>query len=301
MAADTHTGETGTPTSPTPVCLRRTEQWIHRSRGNGREYLIYLSTPAESPPPDGFPIIYLLDGNATFGTVVESIALRSRRPDVTGVVPAVVVGIGYETADPYDRVKRTYDYTPFPPEISESADRSGGEGETGGAELFLDFLEAELKPFVEARVPVDRSHQALVGHSLGGLLVLHTLTSRPSSFQSYVASSPSIWWARERLLEEISNLAAKQTLVTATLRVMLTVGEHEQKLGPQEVGSSEFRAKGERRSQRRMVDDAREAANRLEPLARSGGRVHFEVFPGEDHASTALLTVNQFLRFVLGR
>ncbi|WP_159884176.1 alpha/beta hydrolase-fold protein [Paenibacillus puerhi] len=61
----------------------------------------------------------------------------------------------------------------------------------GGAEEFIEFIESELKPLIQSEFFVDRSHQTLIGHSLGGLLVLDVLFSRTSAFQTYIAGSPS--------------------------------------------------------------------------------------------------------------
>ncbi len=60
-----------------PVSIARSEQYKVYSRVENREYRIYVAWPAEEPPPDGYPVLYILDANAVFGTVVEAIRLRS--------------------------------------------------------------------------------------------------------------------------------------------------------------------------------------------------------------------------------
>lgn len=72
-------------------------------------------------------MIYLLDANSVFGTMVEAMRMQSRRPEKTGVVPAVIVGIGYETDAPFDP-GRYYDFTlPVPPaELPERPDGRTG-------------------------------------------------------------------------------------------------------------------------------------------------------------------------------
>ncbi|GIQ63876.1 hypothetical protein PACILC2_24440 [Paenibacillus cisolokensis] len=95
------------------VEIPRSVQWTMRSRAENRSYQIMVAAPAEDPPPSGFPVIYLLDANSVFGTVVEAVRLQGGRPDKTGVVPAVVVGIGYPTERPFSP-DRYYDYTPEP-------------------------------------------------------------------------------------------------------------------------------------------------------------------------------------------
>lgn len=247
-------------------------------------------------------MIYLLDGDAIFATVAETVRMRSRRPDVTGVVPAVVVGIGPPSGEAYDRTRRLLDYTPPTPAAK------GGKGEgshpadpapTGGGDAFLSFIETEVKPEIERRLPIDRSRQTLVGHSLGGLLVLHALAWGRGAFRGYVAASPSVWWADRRILDDLPAAPDRLEGEPADLRVMITVGEYEQALAPHEHASPGAAEKAARRAERRMVDDAAAAAERLSALQALGGSIHFEVFPGEDHASSLLLTVHRFLRFVL--
>jgi predicted alpha/beta superfamily hydrolase len=49
-----------------PVALDGTEQWTMESEG-GREYRIMISLPeGDVPYTRGYPVIYLLDGNAYF-------------------------------------------------------------------------------------------------------------------------------------------------------------------------------------------------------------------------------------------
>lgn len=167
---------------------------------SGREYRIMLASPQTPPPADGYPVIYLLDAEMCFGTAVEAVRWQTKPPK--GYDPAVVVGIGYPTR--LDRVRERFmDYT-TPADLAHLPVRGNGEPwpPLGGADAFLDFIEQELMPAVEARYPVDRSRQAFIGHSMGGFLVLHALFTRASVFRTYVAGSPSIWWNGHALLEE---------------------------------------------------------------------------------------------------
>jgi predicted alpha/beta superfamily hydrolase len=282
------------------VCIPSSESYVRESLRTGSEYRVLVAWPEGEPPPGGFPSIWLLDGNSLFGTVVETIRMRSRRPDVTGVPPAVVVGLGSPDPNVYDRERRILDYTPYPPEATGANPEGGRDLPTGGADDFLAFLESELKPDLASRFPISERRQTLFGHSLGGLFTLHVLASGRSTFDGFVASSPSIWWSRERVLDGLSGVAAGPGQPgDRTPRVMIAVGEYEEELAPHERSGAGAAAKGARRAERRMVSDASEAAARLAPLTERGGRVHLEVFPGEDHASTTLLAVGRCLRMML--
>ena len=77
-------------------------------------YRILWAPPREQAPETGFPVLYLLDGGACFCMLVEMLRMRRNRPDVTGVGPAVIVGVSHPDAYPYDRARREWDYTPGP-------------------------------------------------------------------------------------------------------------------------------------------------------------------------------------------
>jgi predicted alpha/beta superfamily hydrolase len=71
------------------------------------------------------------------------------------------------------------------------------KGATGGNDAFLSFIIDELKPAIAKATQVDPGRQALFGHSLGGLFVLHALFSRSDAFDTFIAGSPSIWWGKK--------------------------------------------------------------------------------------------------------
>lgn len=284
----------------TPFALPRTDVRTMRA-ANGAEYRVLVAWPAEPAPPAGYPTIYLLDANATFGTLVEAVRTRSRRPESTGVAPALVVGVGYPVDEPYDRARRTFDFTAGPPALGggpESAPRHA----TGGAEQFRAFLEQVLVPAIERDFAADPARRALVGHSLGGLFVLETLLADRHDerrvFRGHVAVSPSLWWDRDRLLAGAERLARDG----ADVDVVLSVGEYEETLAPWQTfgGREEAERVARRRAERGMVSDLRALADRLAAGAERGVRVWHETIAGEDHASVVPVALGRALRVVAG-
>ncbi len=281
-----------------PVAIPESEVWRLDS-ATGDEYRIFVARPMGAQPEGGYPVIFVLDANATFGTVTEAIRLRARRPDVTGVVPTLVVGIAYPTTGPFDRTRRTFDFTAGPAAEPELAAQAGDTGaRTGGADAFRALI-MDLVPRVAAAFPIDPSRLTLFGHSLGGYFVLRTLLESPGAFQSYVAASPSVWWERQGLLDRIDALRPRLHATGSPTRVLLTVGEYEEKLAPGEIEHEGAVRIAERRGSRAMVSHARTLAERLLSLNDARLTVRFEEFPGEDHASSLLRTINVFPRFVL--
>ncbi|MFP3480028.1 alpha/beta hydrolase-fold protein, partial [Burkholderia sp. SIMBA_057] len=49
----------------------------------------------------------------------------------------------------------------------------------------------------------------LSGHSLGGLLSVYALQSRPEMFQAYFAFSPSLWWDSEVIFSDAAKFLSQ--------------------------------------------------------------------------------------------
>src|SRR5215475_9286267 len=87
-----------------------------KSQSTGRSYWISLYRPMASPlagTPENCPIVFMLDGDMTFGTAVESLGLRAAFGQLQ---PAVIVGITYEMDLMSIVRQRTKDLTPATPE-----------------------------------------------------------------------------------------------------------------------------------------------------------------------------------------
>lgn len=267
-----------------------------RSR-TGADFRVLISTPMQPPPHAGYPVIYMLDANAMFGTITDALALQSARPEATGVMPAVVVGIGYATEQPLAVERRTYDYTPpvAPEKLSPRPDGSAWP-QVGGADALHAFIVDELKPLIGAEFPIDPRHQVLFGHSFGGLFVLYTLFNHPGSYKFYVAGSPSIWFGGGAILDVEKQFAERVAGTNIDSHLMLGVGALEQTPGPNETAAS---PRGKWLAQNRMVDNAREISARLGALEPNGLRLRYEEFPGENHVSVVPALVSRALRFAL--
>ncbi|SDC90407.1 hypothetical protein SAMN02799630_01675 [Paenibacillus sp. UNCCL117] len=264
-------------TQRVPARLPGLEQHTLTS-SKGRTYRIYTFIPAEPPPDKGYPILYLLDANSVIGTAVEAVRMQSRKPH--GFGPVAVVGIGYETDSPMDPA-RFYDFT-RPADPSKLPARPDGSDwpPNGGAEAFIQFIEAELKPHIERELPVDRGRQTLFGHSLGGLFVVDTLFTRTAAFQTYIAGSPSIWWNEHELVQHVEDwergFQGERPQLDASL--LLAVGGAEKP---------------------HMIVDARMLAERLYRLKPKGMRFRFDYLEEEAHVSILPGLISRGLNFSL--
>ncbi|QFT84210.1 Ferri-bacillibactin esterase BesA [Halomonas sp. THAF12] len=273
--------------TPPGVTLPGSREFTLASAETGGDYLIQVSLPDAPPPAGGYPVLYLLDGNARLPLVQAARDTLTRRGPNGDGSPWLIVAIGYPDTRRFDLERRALDYTPAVAGRDEADDRHGG------ADAFLDFIESRLKPEIASRFPVDTAREALFGHSYGGLLTVHALMTRPTRFARYIAISPSLWWYGEAPLAHLAALGASEREDGEAPRVMLGVGGDEQTPGDGDLGTP----RAERLRERAMIDNARRLADWL-AVHRPGWRVGFSVFPGEDHGSVMWPATRAALAFL---
>lgn len=207
------------------VTLAGSEQWTLHGEATNRDYLIQVAVPDSPPPPGGYPVIYMLDGNSRFPLAVVSRDSLTLRGPYGTTEPWLIVGIGYPDVERFGGDARSEDYTP-PGDGASPAMAAGARREqrpSGGADRFLEVIADQIQPAVAERYAVDGARQALVGHSFGGLLTLYALLARPALFSDYVAISPSLWWHGG---EPLRSMVARD-VDEMSRRVLIGVGEKE--------------------------------------------------------------------------
>jgi uncharacterized protein len=164
----------------------------------GEQRKVWVYVP-EGAATNRYPVVYLLDGEGHFSSVVGMIHQLS---SVNGnmICPKMIV-VGIPNTD------RFRDLTPTHVDSVPTLN-SAWLKKTGGGEKFIAFIENEVMPFIESKYPTE-PYKMFIGHSLGGLMVMQSLIHHPHLFNAYVAIDPSMWWDNQRLLKE-----SKQLLVT---------------------------------------------------------------------------------------
>lgn len=197
-------------------------QFQIKSKNTGHDYLIQIYKPPIAPPQHGYPVLYILDGNAIFpsaANIAQSIGAGSTK---LGLAPLMIVAVGYPQQKTFDVQKRAYDYTPKP-----SAEfQAQGKYKYGGADQFIAFLNEELKPEIAKQFPMNSQQQSIYGHSFGGLFVLYHFFQKPDAFQRYFAASPSLWFDQGMLFQKLNQWQIQNPLTAPML--MTTVSTHEQ-------------------------------------------------------------------------
>lgn len=301
----------GAPAAPTPgvaTSLRpRTLSEFAMSSVAGRNYLISVSAPEGPAPAGGFPVIYVLDGHAWFGPAVDIARMREN----SRLDPAIIVGVGYSSRRFFD-YGRSIDFTP-----PGARDDRFEASEVGGADLFLEFLLATLKPRISGQYAINPDRETLFGHSLGGLFTLHVLFKAPGSFDTYLAASPSMGFGERVILREAEAFRAPASGPRPNL--LVTMGQFEsQSVEDRPLAQmADFRRWYEAHPEARPGQTADQAVEESFPppdpafdrveaaramtgrLAAAGVRAVFAEFEGEEHSSAAISALNRGVPFAL--
>lgn len=150
---------------------------------------IYLPYGYSADSLKQYPVIYLLDGSIDEDFIHISGLVQFGSFSWINMIPeSIVVGIS--------NVDRKRDFT-YPTNNKEDKMEFPTTGES---EVFINFIENELQPFIEESYKTDSSI-TLIGQSLGGLLATEILFKKPDLFDNYIIVSPSLWWDNESLLK----------------------------------------------------------------------------------------------------
>ncbi|MBB4267765.1 alpha/beta hydrolase [Roseospira visakhapatnamensis] len=187
---------------------------------DGRTYRLFRALPRREALSSGYPVLYLLDGNAAFEGLTP--ALLRKVPEL------LVVGVGYDTDQGFAVADRWLDYTPPLGADGPVPDPQRPERMAGGADRFLSRLIGPVREAAEQGVAVDSSRRDLWGHSFGGLFVLYTLFMAPEAFRGFCPVSPSLWWGGD-IMERLEAMAAAPP--TPPAHVLIMMGDREVRSG----------------------------------------------------------------------
>jgi uncharacterized protein len=166
-----------------------------------RKIWVYVPSTDNLFARQSFPVVYLLDGDAHFFSVMSLIQQFSE-VNMNMVLPQMIL-IGITNTD------RTRDLTPSHVLTDGDIPDSTFFTTSGGGERFTSFIEKELIPYVDSLYPTS-PYRVLIGHSYGGLFSVNTLLNHTKLFNGYIAIDPSLNWDNNLLIKQAKELLAQK-------------------------------------------------------------------------------------------
>lgn len=246
--------------SKTPLTIGEVVTIDSKMLSESRVLNIYLPDGYKVADTLKYPVIYVLDGSMNEDFIhivglVQFFNLQMKMPKT------IVVGIA--------NIDRKRDFT-FP-----TTDRKlkMDYPTTGGSRKFIDFLEREVQPYIQANYATS-GQKIIIGQSLGGLLATEILFKKPKLFTDYLIISPSLWWDNETLLKDAKMFLGAHPDISAN--VYISVGTEGQIM-------------------------EREAKT-LAELLKNSGKTHlkseFIFLPNENHATILHQSVNDMFKMM---
>lgn len=221
-----------------------------------------------------YPVLYVLDGESNFLSLV---AIINQLGVINGnkVLPEMIIAGIINTPG-----NRTRDLT-----VSKNISL----GNSGGGENFTLFLEKELIPYITKNYPAA-PYRILIGHSLGGLMVINTLINHTSLFNAYVAIDPSMSYDQGKLLTNSKTLLQEKEFTRTSLF-----------LGAANTMNPGMDTSAVKRDTTQLTQHIRailDLSNQLKHRSIHDLKWDFKYYPDEDHASVPLIAEYDALKFI---
>ena len=228
-----------------------------------------------------YPVVYLLDGDAHFLSVVGMIQQLSSVNGNTVCPEMIVVGI--------PNTDRTRDLTPSHVDADPPYMDSASSQSSGGGEKFISFIEKELMPYIDAHYPTE-PYKMLIGHSLGGLMVMHALVHHTSMFNSYICIDPSMWWDNQKLLKETKKDLSNKHFENKTLFLGIA--------NTLDEGMDIVKVQRDTSSNSKHIRSILALSNALETNKQNGLKFQGKYYADDDHGSVPLIAEYDALHFI---
>ena len=248
--------------------------------GETRRVWVYVPGSAmnDISGPKNYPVLYLLDGDAHFLSMVGMVQQFSRN---TLCPEMIVVGIA--------NTDRTRDLTTsnIPGPIRLMGNVSAPT--SGGSDKFLAFIEKELMPYIESKYPTQ-PYKIFVGHSFGGLTVINAFINHPHMFSAYLSIDPGMWWDNEKLLSQAQSVLRNKkfegkSLYMSIANTLLPGMDSAQAMADTTMNSQFFRSI--------MKLDGAFRAN-----SANGLRYGSKFYSADDHNSIPIISIHDGLRSI---
>ncbi len=245
----------------------------------GEQRKVWIHVPDQGASIQRYPVVYVLDGDGHFSSVVGMIQQLSTGGN-NNCPKMIVVGI--------TNTDRTRDLTPThidadPPFMDSTFSKT-----SGGGENFIAFIEKDLMPHIEANYPTA-PYKMLIGHSFGGLAVMQTFTHHTHLFNAYVCIDPSMWWDKQTLLKQTEKALAERKFEGKSLYLGIA--------NTLEEGMDIKKVQKDTSGDSRHIRSILTLQAALEKNKKNGLKYRGKYYPDDTHGSVPLITEYDALRF----
>lgn len=247
-----------------------------------RQIWVYVPNSAGNTiyAPQHYPVVYLLDGESHFYSVMGMIHQLGEANGNTICPQMIVVGI--------PNTDRTRALTPTHIAASLYTD-SNFSKTSGGGENFTAFPEKELIPFIDSLYPTA-PYRMLIGHSLGGLMIINTLINHTNLFNSYLAIDPSLWWDNQKLLNQATSVLSSKKFDGKTLFLAVT--------NTMSPGMDTSMVMKDTSGATLHIRSILQFAKILQSNPNNNLRWNWKYYNGDDHSSVPLISEYDALHFI---
>lgn len=243
------------------------------STESGQEYELYITLPKNyEASTKAYPIAILQDIGVT-SAVTENAVNSMAGKDIDDLI---LVGMSYSKGVSPE-ISRTRDFTPTHAPNERGAHSLEAQAHSGAAREYIRFLGDQVIPLLSENYRIKNNNKIFVGHSFGGLLGAYILLVNAELFDSYIISSPSLWYD-ERVMFRLEEDHSKQNTMMKA-KVLLYIGQEESK---------------SRRGN--MVQDLLRYEKSLKSRNYDGLDVKAVVLDGADHSSAFPLLISSALK-----
>lgn len=164
------------------------------------ERLIRVYIPKSYQKSDKhYPVLYMHDGQNVFrnDNAISGVSLELENYLDENNLDTIVVAIDQNSEE------RKNEYCPWENETYSKSfleDKMMSFGGSGSS--YIEFIVEELKPYIDQTYRTQKSHAAMAGISLGGLITLYAACTHPHLFTNIVVFS-SAFYANQEKIEEL--------------------------------------------------------------------------------------------------
>ncbi len=249
-----------------------------------RKIWIYVPNSWQADSKQRYPVLYLLDGDAHFYSVVGMIQQLSQVNGNTVCPEMIVVGI--------PNTDRTRDLTPThiaadPPFMDSTFSKT-----SGGGEQFVSFIEKELMPHIDSLYPTE-PYKMLIGHSFGGLTVINILLNHTKLFNSYICIDPSMWWDKMNFLNATKKSLLEKKFSGTTLYLGIA--------NTMEESMKITKVQSDTSVKTRHIRSILDLDKHIKGQKQNGLKYGSKYYSNDDHGSVPMIAEYDGLRFIFDK